>query len=92
VKSGDKTVEIRKADRDYRDGDYLLLLEFDPQKDALTGDYTAVRVTHILQPHDPPRGLCDGFVALSIAQDDDATKIITGQRKSMVYSPEEVRP
>jgi hypothetical protein len=66
VKNGDKTCEVRKADRDYRVGDFLMLIEFDPKKDAATGDYTTAKITHILTPADPPRGLMDGFVVLSI--------------------------
>jgi hypothetical protein len=56
---------------DYRDGD-TCCSRIRPAEGSLTGDYTAVRVTHILQPRVSPRGFGDGFVALSIAQDDDA--------------------
>lgn len=58
--------EIRKADRDYRVLDYLLLCEFDPIKDAATGDYEVRQITYISRAADIPRGLVDGFVVLSI--------------------------
>ncbi len=61
-----KKAEVRKADRDFRVGDYLLLLEFDPSSDRLTGRSSYRRITHILTPTDPPRGLMDGFVVLSM--------------------------
>lgn len=58
--------EIRKADRDYRVFDYLLLCEFNPLTDEFTGRYEVRQITHITKAEDVPRGLVDGFVALSI--------------------------
>lgn len=62
-----KTCELRKADRDFRVGDYLMLIEYNPDLDAATGAYLCRRVTHILTAADAPRGLVDGFVILSLA-------------------------
>lgn len=61
-----KPFEVRKADRDFRVGDYLCLVEFDPQRDSLTGRYEYRRITYVLTPADPPRGLMDGFVVLGM--------------------------
>lgn len=66
VRDERKTCEVRRADRDFREGDYLMLVEFDPRKDALTGDSLCRRVTHIHRAEDPPRGLVEGFVVLSV--------------------------
>jgi hypothetical protein len=66
VKDERKPFEVRKEDRDYQVGDYLCLVEFDPAKDALTGDYLYRRVTYVLTAGDPPRGLMDGFVVLGL--------------------------
>lgn len=66
VKGERKPFEVRKADRDFRVGDYLCLVEFDPAEDKLTGQYLYRRVTYVLTPADPPRGLMDGFVVLGL--------------------------
>ena len=68
IRDGWKTCELRKADRDFQVGDYLLLIEFDPKEDQACGDYIYRRVTHIVQPGDPPNGLVEGFVILSIEE------------------------
>jgi hypothetical protein len=44
---GDKTHEVRRADRDFRVGDILRLQEFDPQKSQFTGRECSVIVTYI---------------------------------------------
>jgi hypothetical protein len=61
VKREEKPFEVRKADRDFKVGDYLCLVEFDPEKDILTGDYLYRRVTYLLTSADAPRGLVDGL-------------------------------
>jgi hypothetical protein len=66
VKREEKPFEVRKADRDFKVGDYLCLVEFDPEKDILTGDYLYRRVTYLLTSADAPRGLVDGFVVLGL--------------------------
>lgn len=66
VKDERKPFEVRKADRDYQEGDYLCLVEFDPGKDVLTGDYLYRRITYKLTSADAPRGLVDGFVVLGL--------------------------
>lgn len=66
VKSERKPFEVRKADRDYKEGDFLCLVEFDPNADKLTGDYLYRRVTYILTSADAPRGLVDGFIVMGL--------------------------
>jgi hypothetical protein len=61
-----KTCELRKADRDFKVGDFLMLLEFDPARDRFTGRYLCREITHVHRPEDVPRGLLEGFVILSI--------------------------
>ena len=49
--TGKKTFELRENDRDFKIGDRLDLLEFDPNIEvhgAFTGRHTHVFVTHIL--------------------------------------------
>ena len=63
VWDGRKTFEIRKKDRDYQVGDYLKLLEFDPDKQDYTGSGLLVRVTYILED---PEFVKDGYVVMGI--------------------------
>jgi hypothetical protein len=66
VEREEKPFEVRKADRDFQVGDYLCLVEFDPQHDMLTGKYVYRRITYMLSSTDAPRGLVDGFVVLGL--------------------------
>ena len=59
---GIKRFEIRKDDRDYKKGDYLLLKEY--SKNEYTGNAIKVRVVHVLKDI-PQYGLKKGFVLLS---------------------------
>ena len=56
-----KTAELRKLDRDYRVGDYLLLKEY--TSGEYTGDTLLVRITHILDTRE--YGLQSGYGMLS---------------------------
>lgn len=66
VKDERKPFELRKADRDFQVGDYLCLVEFDPDTDMLSGAYVYRRITYMLSAFDAPRGLIDGFVVLGL--------------------------
>jgi hypothetical protein len=63
VQSSAKRAEIRRDDRGFAVGDVLVLREYDPATDALTGRYVEVRVTHVLRGFE---GLAEGWVSLSI--------------------------
>jgi Domain of unknown function (DUF3850) len=45
--AGVKTHDVRRIDRDYRVGDTLRLMEFDPEKQRYTGRELHVRITYI---------------------------------------------
>lgn len=66
VLNGNKCFEIRKHDRDYKVGDYLVLNEFDNNKFA--GRKIAKEITYILQgsKQTKPYGLKKGYSILSI--------------------------
>lgn len=48
IKNGDKTFEVRKNDRGFEVGDRLVLMEFDPGKNRLTGSMVHAKITWIL--------------------------------------------
>ena len=67
LKERTKEFELRKNDRDYKVGDYLLLREFDPGfEDGYTGRKTYRQVQEILAADRAPDGLKDGFVILGL--------------------------
>lgn len=67
VASGNKTFEVRKNDRDFKVGDVLMLLEYNPlEKDnpkskGLTGLCITARVTYVLDNEEYCK---DGYVVL----------------------------
>ena len=70
LKERTKEFELRKNDRDYKVGDYLLIREFDPSMLDDCGDYTGRKtyrqVQEILAADRAPDGLKDGFVILGL--------------------------
>jgi Domain of unknown function (DUF3850) len=66
VKSGVKTFEVRKFDRDFQVGDFLMLTLYDPKTNQLGGSVIK-RITYMLtdKPYVP-----DGYVILGIVDDE----------------------
>lgn len=62
--SGDKTFEVRKADRTFSVGDTLVLQCYDPDVAAYMGQQIEVEVTYILCGG--AFGIKDGFVVMGI--------------------------
>lgn len=87
VQSEKKTFEVRRADRDFREGDYLLLVEFDPAKDECTGPYLYRRISYVLTSTDAPRGLVDGYVVLGLGPVDTFNiQRLQGTYKGLLHS------
>lgn len=63
VKSGKKRAEFRKNDRDFKEGDYLLLRENDPDVNIFTGKEIRARITCI---NDLSSFISEPYVMLSI--------------------------
>lgn len=63
VSSGSKRFEIRRADRAFADGDYLMLREFDPRLKEYTGERLVVKVRHVFRDFD---GIAAEYVLMSI--------------------------
>lgn len=70
VRSGAKTWEFRKDDRDYRVGDELLLREWDPETREYTGSVEVRRVAYVARGTLIPAGLCVMSLALPVATPD----------------------
>ena len=92
VKRARKTCELRKADRDYQIGDCLELVEFDPETDRHTGRRHYAEISHILTAADPPRGLIDGYVVLSLDYVGKAKEDVLNGHPSIIYTRKEVLP
>ncbi len=65
VKYGFKGFELRKNDRDYKQGDYLCQREWDPKTEVYTGDRVTHRIGFVLEGF----GLKDGYVAMQLEED-----------------------
>jgi hypothetical protein len=64
LKDGSKRFEVRKNDRDFQTGDYLVLDEWDPESEAHTGRCVTKRVSYTL--YGPGHGIADGYVVMSL--------------------------
>ena len=72
LKSGEKTYELRKNDRDYQVGDILVLTLFDPE--TYQYDNCQQILTEITQMLDDQTYLQPGYVALGIKPPIHITK------------------
>lgn len=63
VKSGEKTFEVRRFDRDFQVGDLLRLVEYNPQRKSY-GEHIIKKITYMLtdKPYVP-----EGYVILGIS-------------------------
>lgn len=64
TKSGTKTFEVRKNDRDFSIGDYLVLREYSPDFEEYSGRSVTRYVQHIL--YGPKFGLPDDLVVMAV--------------------------
>jgi len=58
VRDGRKTFELRKWDRDYKEGDRLILREYDPIMEDFTGEKVRAVITYILTGPHAPASMC----------------------------------
>ncbi|MBU2514533.1 DUF3850 domain-containing protein [bacterium] len=65
VVSGQKRFEARKDDRDFKEGDVLILQEYDPKNQEYTGRQHTVKVDYILVG--TAFGIEDGYCVMSIS-------------------------
>jgi hypothetical protein len=64
VKNESKKFELRKADRDYKVGDVLILREWSPETEEYTGRILKREVTYMISG--PKLGLEEGYCILSL--------------------------
>jgi ASC-1-like (ASCH) protein len=65
IRKGIKPFEVRKNDRNYQVGDTLILNEYNPHNQIMTGAWTAQQVIYKL---DNPSYVKEGFVILGIKE------------------------
>lgn len=65
VKWGHKKFELRKNDRNFQEGDLLILQEYDLETDTYSGREITVEVTSILEDF---QGIEKGYCIMSIVQ------------------------
>jgi hypothetical protein len=61
-----KTFEVRRADRDFKVGDLLVLQEWDPETEGFTGAMTMRRITYRLDGGE--WGIEPGFCVLGLTE------------------------
>jgi hypothetical protein len=67
---GDKGHEFRRDDRDFRVGDWLLLLEWKPKRKTFTGRRISARVTYVTRGR---FGVPRGFAVLPLSRATGST-------------------
>lgn len=67
VRAGDKPFEVRKNDRDFKIGDYLVLSEFDPVTEQFSGQKEIRKISYILKG--PGFGIEEGYVVLGLGRE-----------------------
>ena len=63
---GFKTFEVRKNDRDFKEGDWLKLREWDNQLEVYTGKFLHRRIGYIL--HGGQFGIEKGYVVMQLVE------------------------
>lgn len=64
ILDGDKNFEYRKNDRDYEEGDLIVLQEYEPEAKKYTGRQVQARIGHVLTG--PGFGVPVGFACFSL--------------------------
>lgn len=72
IRTGEKAFELRRStDRDFRIGDTLMLMEYEPGTEMYTGRTLPVRITYVTSGEHPcalsGQGLHEGFCILGIS-------------------------
>lgn len=69
IEKGDKLFELRKDDRPYKNGDNVLLQEYDPKTETYTGKEMKFNICFILRDLPKSFGLKPGFCILGLKQE-----------------------
>lgn len=67
IKDGSKTFEVRKADRNFKVGDRLLLQEFDAEENDYTGQEWEGSIVYVMND---PDFVKKGYVVFGIKEKD----------------------
>src|SRR5690348_10952984 len=79
LKSGEKTFEVRKNDRDYKVGDTLIQEEWLPDTEEYTGDSLEFEITYIL--YGGQFGIDADSCVMSISRQQEQEKV-DGEKKT----------
>lgn len=63
TKNGQKTFELRFNDRGFKEGDIIILTEYDPVKKELTGNKLTKKVGYVI---DNPSYIAPGYILMSL--------------------------
>jgi len=65
IEAWQKKCELRKMDRPFKEGDKILLQEWDPETETYTGNEIEFRISHILKDAEK-FGLKKGYCIISL--------------------------
>lgn len=65
IKSGNKSFEVRKNDRDFRTGDYIVLNELSDTRDEYTGRSILMKITSIVNDE---RFCKEGYIIMGLSK------------------------
>lgn len=68
LKTGAKTFELRRNDRNFAPGDFIHVREYVPHANEYTGDTCDFRITYVLNARDDLPGLATGYAVLGLAR------------------------
>lgn len=71
---GDKGFEVRKDDREYKVGDVLFLMEYDPDHTCFTGRKAKAMIVYKLEPGVIP-GIAEGYCVLGFFLIPDSVEV-----------------
>lgn len=64
IEDGSKPFEVRKLDRPFKEGDTVLLQEFDPGDNTYTGKECSFKITYLLEG--PAFGIKKGYCVFGL--------------------------
>lgn len=87
IEKGIKTFEVRKNDRNYQTGDYLLLREYNNEENIYTGRQLLVEIIYILKEY-----MKDDYVVLGIRLDNkNESNLLSDLQQDLILANAKIR-